>query len=68
MCGCSQRVADQVRLLVGREGDVDDLDLAVLDEALGRLVHATDAPARGDLGGLGGMREAMATTGKPASA
>ena len=62
-----QRVADQVRLLVGREGDVDDLDLWVLDQLLGRVVDAPDAPALGDLGRLGGVREAIATTGKPAS-
>ena len=48
-----QRVADQVRLLVGREGDVDDLDLGVLDQRLGRVVDAADVPALGDLGRLG---------------
>ena len=37
-----QRVADQVRLLVGREGDVDDLDLGVLDQR----ARACRGPAR----------------------
>ena len=48
-----QRVADQVRLLVGREGDVDDLDLWVLDQRLGRVVDLGDAPALGHFGRAG---------------
>ncbi len=51
MCGCFERERDEVGLLVGREGEVDDLDLGVLDQRLRRVVDAGDAPALGHLGG-----------------
>ncbi len=40
-----QRVADQRRLLVGREGEVEDLDAGVLDQLLRRVVDASGCPS-----------------------
>ena len=44
------RLADDPELLVGRIGDVDDLDALVVEEVLPRVVHRPDAPLVG--GGL----------------
>ena len=46
-----ERVPDQVGLLVGREGEIDDLDRRVLDQSLRRVVDLADAPALRDLRG-----------------
>ena len=63
-----QREADQRGLLVGREREVEDFDLRSSISA-GRIVmHLRDVPAPRDLRGLRLLREAIATTGKPASA
>ena len=48
MCGCAQREADQRGLLVGRVGDVEDLDRGVGDQRLGRVVDRGDGVALGD--------------------
>ena len=63
-----QRVADQRRLLVGREGDVEDLDLGVLDQRAPASRGPRPMPQRlATSAALAGVREAIATTGKPAS-
>ena len=46
------RVPDQRRLLVRRKGEIDDLDVCILDQLFRRVVHRWDAPAGGDLLGV----------------
>ena len=46
-----QREPDQRRLLVGRVGQIDNLDLGVLDQRLRRRVNLGDRPARRNLVG-----------------
>ena len=47
-----QRVPDQVRLLIGRKGDVDDLDVRIFNQRLWRGVNLGDAPSIGDRLGM----------------
>ena len=63
-----QRVADQRRLLVRRKGEVDDLDVWVLDQLLPACRGRSGCPsASRPSAALALVREAIATTGKPAS-
>ena len=61
-----KRLADQSGLLVGRKGEVEHLDGRVLDQRFRRVVDGGNAPALGHLRGMLLVREAIATTGKPA--
>jgi hypothetical protein len=47
-----QRVPDQVRLLIGRKGDVDDLDVRIFNQRLWRGVDLGDSPSIGDRLGM----------------
>ena len=68
-CGCFSAWRISAGLLVGREGDVDDLDLGVLDQPLAACRGRAPMPQRlATSAALAGVREAIATTGKPASA
>ncbi len=61
-------LANDLQLLVGREGDVDDLDALVVEQVLPGVVDGADARAPRPLPArCAGVREAIATTSKPAS-
>ena len=53
MCGCFSAWRISAGCWSGGIGEVDDLDVRVLDQRLRRVVDRRDAPALGDLGGIG---------------
>ena len=58
---------DDPELLVGRVRDVDDLDTLVVEQLLPGVVHRLDAVLLRGRPAFAGVRDASATTLKPAS-
>ena len=66
-CVALAGLAHDLELLVRRERDVDDLDALVVEQLLPGVVDRLDAALLGGRPRVSGVREAIATTLKPAS-